>query len=153
MASKSLHHHLPLAWSWRTLFLVLLLGIIRASATVSDDDETNYVKLLLRDLDSGQEQQQAFDKILDGKDSVKRHWGISDATTVAGKIFSYPIPDDAFTGKIHKFEVCGPLPAWFITHTAHNVKRCKYYITAIHICTVYDILCVVCGDSTIFTVI
>lgn len=88
-------------------------------AAGGDDDETYYVNLLLRDLDSsgGQDQQQT-DKILESKDAVKRHWGISDATTAAGKIFSYPIPDDAFTGKIQKFEVTeageSQLPAWLL---------------------------------------
>lgn len=105
MAAFSHTLFLKLNKSWLVLLLTALL-ISAALAAVNDDDETNYVNLLLRDLDSsgGQEQQQA-DKLLDNKDVVKRHWGISDATTVAGKIFSYPIPDDAFTGRIQKYEV------------------------------------------------
>lgn len=95
--------------TWRLLLLALLLWAATATVEVAaagDDDETYYVNQLLRDLDSngGQDQQQS-DKLVSSKDVVKRHWGISDATTAAGKIFSYPIPDDAFTGKIQKFEV------------------------------------------------
>lgn len=87
---------------WKIL-LVTALITTTALAAANDEDETYYVNMLLKDLDSsgGQEQQQ-----INSKDAVKRHWGISDATTAAGKIFSYPIPDDAFTGKIQKFEVC-----------------------------------------------
>ncbi|XP_015926988.1 dystroglycan 1 [Parasteatoda tepidariorum] len=100
-----------------SLFL-LVFFVTSCWAVIGDDDETNYVKLLLRDLDSssGVQEQQLNEKVVDGKDSVKRHWGISDATAVVGKVFSYPIPEDAFSGRIQKFEVTeageSNLPEW-----------------------------------------
>ena len=89
--------------SWKTL-LVIAFITTTALAAANVEDETYYVNLILRDLDnsSGQEQQQT-DKI-NSKDAIKRHWGISDAAAVAGKVFIYPIPDDAFTGKVLKYE-------------------------------------------------
>ncbi|GIX84170.1 alpha-dystroglycan [Caerostris darwini] len=91
------------------LCLVLLFALfmtVSCSIAINDDDETNYVNLLLRDLDnSGLQDQAPTDRVLDGKDIVKRHWGVSDATAVAGKVFSYPIPEDAFTGRIKRYEV------------------------------------------------
>ncbi|KFM83628.1 hypothetical protein X975_01647, partial [Stegodyphus mimosarum] len=80
-------------------YLVLLfftLWMTITCAVTNDDDETNYVNLLLRDLDNNAVQEQQGDKPFDGKDTVKRHWGITDATAISGKIFTYPIPDDAF---------------------------------------------------------
>ncbi|XP_054710695.1 dystroglycan 1-like [Uloborus diversus] len=96
--------HKWLFWILLPLFVTMCSG---------DDDETNYVNLLLRDLDT---QEQQGEKLLDSKDAIKRHWGISDAAAVAGKLFTYPIPDDAFTGRIEKFEVTEAgetsLPLW-----------------------------------------
>ncbi|GFT02855.1 dystroglycan [Trichonephila clavipes] len=108
----------------RTVSCIVLLFVSASCLVPSDDDETNYVNLLLRDLDSSGLQEQQPDKIVDGKDVVKRHWGISDATAVAGKVFSYPIPEDAFTGKIKRYEF-SKLGDLFLGHQSNLDSACR----------------------------
>ncbi|KAK7081391.1 hypothetical protein SK128_005603 [Halocaridina rubra] len=36
---------------------------------------------------------------------VRRLWGVADTQTPVGRLFSYPIPDDAFEGDIVKYQV------------------------------------------------
>ncbi|CAL1262696.1 unnamed protein product [Larinioides sclopetarius] len=144
MAPRQSSFHRRLTFGVRThqcLVLAFALFVSVSCSLPSDDDETNYVNLLLRDLDNSGLQEQAPEKIVDGKDAVKRHWGISDATAVAGKVFSYPIPEDAFTGKIKRYEVTeageSTLPEWLLydedSQTFSGVPLAKdigqYYIS------------------------
>ena len=36
---------------------------------------------------------------------VKRMWGVADSEAIAGTIFEYPIPDDAFVGDVKSYQV------------------------------------------------
>lgn len=55
-------------------------------------------------------------KVPSANQEVKRFWGIPDVTAVAGQIFNFTIPNDAFTGKIRQLVVTeageSSLPSW-----------------------------------------
>lgn len=40
-----------------------------------------------------------------GNDGVRRLWGVADTETPVGRLFSYPIPADAFDGNVVKYQV------------------------------------------------
>lgn len=86
--------------------------VLVSAAAPDEDDGTNYVNELLHDLDKNLPSVDS--QLAEGE--VKRRWGVPDTNAVAGKVFNFPIPSDAFAGNVEKFEVTeageSSLPPW-----------------------------------------
>lgn len=52
---------------------------------------------------------------------VRRLWGVADTDAKIGRLFSYPIPADAFQGDVLRYQVRSPPPPLLPPATPHHV--------------------------------
>lgn len=95
----------------RRMWMSLMLGLLFAMCKGSKE-ETSDIHNYLQDL-NGKESTTNQQQVLVG---VRRLWGIPDTTASVGRIFSYVIPEDAFSGEVERYIVTEAgeqiLPSW-----------------------------------------